>query len=86
MACVQIDVLQIDYGQPYHQSKRNQKAENGLCCDKGGGYAAFHFPSVRQVYHLFPYQDVDGQCSQQASQEWSDLSEKDDSQSEDDSY
>lgn len=40
---VQIDVLKIDHSQPYHQPKWNQKAENCLCRNEGGSYAALHF-------------------------------------------
>ena len=58
---VQIDVLKIDHSQPYHQPKWNQKAENCLCRNEGGSYAALHFPLVGKVHHLLSHQDIDSQ-------------------------
>lgn len=52
---IEIDVLQAVHRQPYHQSERNQKAEDGLCRDEGGGYAALHFPFVGKVHHLLSH-------------------------------
>ena len=83
---VQIDVLKIDHSQPYHQPKRNQKAENCLCRNEGGSYAALHFPLVGKVHHLLSHQDIDSQGSQQTAHEWGYLSEKNDSQPDNDGY